>query len=431
MMSEQPAEGRWQVLTLSTLAFTLLFSVWLMIGVLSIKIKPENDFSDAQMDWLIASAILAGALPRMNFGIWADRFGGRNVILALLLFCAIPTYLFSRATNYWQFVACALMFGLAGNAFTAGISWNSAWFPSNRKGLALGIFGGGNVGASGTKLLVGLCPWVLTLVPVGGYFGGLIPGGWRFIPFFYATLLILMTLAISIFTPKIDRKPAQGKTMGEILGPLRELRVWRFSLYYVVVFGAYVALAGWLLRFYHDIYKMEIREASLLTAVFIFPASLLRPLGGWLSDLYGPRVVTYSVFLVMALALMALCVPDGTYAGFAYQPSATVFTSLLFVVACVMGIGKASVYKYVPNYYPDDVGAVGGLVGAIGALDGFYLPPLFGILSRSSGNPRTAFLSLLVLTLVSLAWLHLTVLGIKAGERQAIRGELLADGSIT
>ncbi len=422
-------KGRWSILTLSTVAFTLLFGVWLMLGVLAIKIKPELHFSDVQMEWLIAAAILAGALPRMNFGIWADRFGGKKTMIAILLFCAVPTYLFSRAVEYWQFVACALGYGVAGNAFTAGISWNSAWFPRPQKGLALGVFGGGNVGASGTKLMVILCPAVLTMVPAAGYLGGIIPGGWRFIPALYSVLLVVMALAVSLLTPSAEKKPGAGRTMKDLLAPLKHPRVWRFSLYYVVVFGAYVALSGWLPTFYTKTYNVPIQTAALLTAIFIFPASLLRPLGGWLSDRYGPRVVTYSVFISMSLALLVLCLPSGTYFGQKYDPGVWLFTALLFVVACGMGIGKASVYKYVPDYFPDDVGAVGGLVGALGALGGFYLPPMFGFLGRSTGQPRMAFAAVLVLTVASLAWLHWTVVAIKVRERNAApRPGLLPEG---
>ena len=426
---ETSEADRWRVLAVSTIAFTLLFSVWLMLGVLVIPMKKSLGLGDGQVEWLIAAAILAGALPRMLFGIWADRYGGRVVYIGLLLFCAIPAYLLSRATTYPELLACALLFGLAGNSFTAGISWNSAWFPNKRKGLALGVVGAGNVGASGTKLLVVLVPSVLTMVPAAGLLGGIIPGGWRFVPALYSVLLVLMAAAVYLSTPRVDRKPGAGRPMAELLAPLRYPRVWRFSLYYVVVFGAYVALSGWLPKFYVDTYKLKLHDAALLTALFIFPASLLRPVGGWLSDLFGPRVVTYSVFVVMILALTALCVPNGTYFGHDYNPGPGTFTALMFVVGCGMGIGKASVYKYVPDYYPDDVGAVGGLVGALGALGGFILPPLFGYLGRSTGSPRMAFLALLVLTLASLAWLHAAVLAIKAEQRKALDGNILAEGS--
>ena len=173
--SEDEFRGRWHVLTLSSIAFTLMFAVWLMLGVLGLPIRKSMGLSDAQFDWLLAAAILAGALPRLMFGVWADRFGGRTVFLFLLLFCAVPTYLLSQATSYPQLVACALLFGLAGNSFTAGISWNSAWFPPNLKGLSLGIFGAGNVGASGTKLLVILIPGLLTFIRPEGYLGGSFP----------------------------------------------------------------------------------------------------------------------------------------------------------------------------------------------------------------------------------------------------------------
>lgn len=406
----KPDSARWRVLALSTVAFTLLFNVWLMLGVLGLKVREEFHFSPAQMEWLAAAAILAGAFPRLLFGIWADRFGGRTMTLVLLVACAVPAYLVCFAHTYLQFVACALMFGLAGNHFTVGIAWNSAWFPDEVKGTALGVFGAGNVGASGTKLLVGLAPAVLTLVPTAGYLGGWIPGGWRILPAAYAAMLLLMALAVFLFTPTPDRTPGKGRTLADLMGPLRDTRVWRFSLYYVVVFGAYVALSAWLPTYYKDTYGVTLRTAALLTATYIFPASLLRPVGGWLSDRFGPRVVTYAVFVVMATALSVLS---------ASRPGVGMFAALVFVVGCGMGIGKASVFKYVPDYYPNDVGAVGGLVGALGALGGFFLPPAFGAAGRATGAPQAAFLVLLALTVVCLVWLHVVVMGIKTRGRLA------------
>jgi NNP family nitrate/nitrite transporter-like MFS transporter len=412
------------VLWLSATAFTLMFCVWLMLGVLGIPIRTELGLSDAQLEWLIAAAIISGAALRLNFGIWADCYGGRRVMIALLLFTAIPAYLFSQATSYTALLICAILFGLAGNSFSLGIAWCSAWFPQRTKGTALGIFGAGNVGASGTKLLVVFVPGILTLIPAGGYLGGLIPGGWRFIPAFYAVLLLLMALAIFLFCPTPDHMPGKGRSMGELLRPLRHVRVWRFSLYYIVVFGAYVALSGWLPKFYIDTFGVSLTEAALLTASFIFPASLLRPLGGWLSDRYGPRIVTYAVFVSMTAALIVLSVPSGKFVidmkpgtepvTLTYRLGPWGFAALMFVVGCAMGIGKASVYKYIPDYFPNDVGAVGGVEGMLGAFGGFFLPPLLGLLGRQSGVPQTAFLALLALTVASLLWLHLVVLRMRA-----------------
>jgi NNP family nitrate/nitrite transporter-like MFS transporter len=372
----------------------------------------------------MAAAILSGALFRLNFGIWADTYGGRRVMALLLLGVAVPTYLFSQATTFGQMLICAILFGLGGNAFSVGISWNSAWFPQQTKGKALGIFGAGNVGAAGTKMLIALAPGVLTVIPVAGYFGGILPGGWRFIPTLYAGLLILMAMVVFFLSPKPDLTPSHGRPLREMLRPLRHIRVWRFGLYYVVVFGAYVALSGWLPRFYIDTYGVSLSTAAMLTATFIFPASLLRPVGGYLADRVGPRAVTYVVFIVMSFILVALSIPAGPY-----RLALWLFAFLMFMLGCAMGIGKASVFKYIPEYFPEDVGAAGGVVGALGALGGFILPPAFGMLGRWSGIPQLAFVALLGLTTWSLAWLHLTVTRARIASASLVTSEPVSSAS--
>jgi len=439
----EPAGPRQRVLWLSTVAFTVMFAVWLMLGVLGLEMKKDTALMlgdsaagmsageiktavQGRFEWLLAVAILSGSLLRLNFGIWADKYGGRSMMILLLVLSAVPTYWLAHASSYDELLICAALFGLAGNSFTVGIAWNSAWFPERTKGTALGVFGAGNVGAAGTKLMVILVPSLLTLVPTAGLLGGIVPGGWRVVPVLYAVLLVAMAATILFVAPKVDRKPGRGRPMVEMLAPLQFVRVWRFSLYYVVVFGAYVALAAWLPDYYRTNYFADlpqqeaVRLSALLTALFIFPASLLRPLGGYLSDRFGPRAVTYSMFVLMTAATMPLCLPATVL------PLGVIgFTALMFIVGVGMGIGKASVYKYVPNYFPLDVGAVGGLVGMLGALGGFILPKVFGTLGRATGAPQAAFIVLLAITLGSLVWLHLVVMRIKAAET-AVEPELVA-----
>lgn len=397
MDSESPAlvRARRRVLWLSTSAFTLLFAVWLMLGVLAVPMKTELGLSAFQFTVLTSIAVLSGSLFRLPFGVWTDRFGGRVMMTGILLFAAVPCFLLSRATTFREALLCAVAYGLAGNSFSVGIAWNAAWFPREKQGAALGTFGAGNVGASVTKLLG---PALMALVPAGGMLGGFVPGGYRAIPVLYAILLVAMASLVWFASPGPDRRPGQSRSFRSQLRPLAEVRVWRFGLYYVLVFGAYVALSLWLPSYYTRVYGLELSVAALLTAFFIFPASLLRPLGGYLADRFGGRPVTMLVFGAMTATALFLCVPA---AALPVGP----FFGLTLVLGVAMGIGKASVYKYVPEYYPKDVGLVGGLVGTLGALGGFLLPLGFGAVEATSGRPETCFYVLTALAVGCLLWL--------------------------
>jgi NNP family nitrate/nitrite transporter-like MFS transporter len=407
-METQRGNGRdaRRVLVLSTIAFTLLFAVWLMLGVLGVAIKAELKLNPVQFAWLTAIAVLSGSLFRLPAGILADRVGGRVVMTVLLLVSALPCYLVARVHTYQGLLTCALLYGLAGNSFSSGIAWNAAWFSREQQGFALGTFGAGNVGASLTKLIG---PALIAVVPAAGFLGGVVPGGWRFVPVLYTVLLVVMA-AVVWFGAPADRRPGSTRSLSSMLAPLKVVRVWRFGLYYVVVFGAYVAFSLWLPNYYKTVYGLSLPVAALLTAFFIFPASLLRPLGGWLSDRFGARPVTYVVFAVMLLACLPLAAPKGTLdLGGGLVP----FVVCIELLAVGMGIGKASVYKYIPEYFPRDVGAVGGLVGTLGALGGFFLPLGFGYLQEATHQPRSCFWLMLALIAWSFAWLHLVVVGIK------------------
>jgi MFS transporter, NNP family, nitrate/nitrite transporter len=414
-----PERGRVPVLVWSTAGFTLMFAVWLMFGVLGIPIRKEFGLSDVQLAWITAVAVLNGALWRLPAGIAADRMGGKRVFVGMLALTAIPAYLVSTATSYGVLLFYAFLVGFAGNSFSVGIAWVSAWWPQSRQGFALGVFGAGNVGASVTKFIG---PALIAAVPAAGLLGGFVPGGWRFVPFLYMVLLLLMAAGTWLFTPHHDIKPSGGRSLTEMLRPLKQVRVWRFSLYYVVVFGAYVALAAWLPKYYVDVYGFELSSAALLTALFIFPASLLRPFGGMASDRFGARRVMYVTFITMLVASGILMMPYGhivlqqadgrTSEVLPWSVGPVLFTVLVFVMGCAMGVGKAAVFKHIPEYFPDDVGAVGGLVGSLGALGGFFLPLLFAYTADWSGMPQATFFVVFVVTLVAAIWMHATVVSL-------------------
>ena len=408
-------KGAGRVLTMSTIAFTLMFAVWLMFGILGIPIQKELGLSDQQLSWISALAVLNGSMWRLPAGILADRLGGRTVTLFLLFATAIPAYLVSFANNYTMLLVLAFLVGFAGNLFSVGTAWDSAWYSKDRQGLALGVFGAGNVGASVTKFIG---PPLIAATAGSTYFLG-IQGGWRLIPVIYAVLLVIVGILTWIIVPKPDRAAGASKPLSEMLAPLKDVRVWRFSLYYVAVFGAYVALSAWLPKYYVDNFGVSLTVAGLLTATFIFPASLLRPVGGWLSDRFGARKVMYFTFALMLLSSGILMMPNGFITvvhpdggqsqHLHYQISLLWFAILVFILGCAMGFGKAAVFKHIPEYFPDNVGSVGGLVGMLGGLGGFVLPPLFAATKTWSGFPSSTFFCIFILVAICAVWMHVTI----------------------
>ena len=409
------SSGRTRVLVMSTTAFTVMFAVWMMFGILGIPIQKELGLSDVELSWISAVAILNGSMWRLPAGMLTDRIGGRRVTIAMLFATAIPAYFVSQATTYLMLLILAFLVGFAGNLFWAGIAWNAAWYPRDRQGFALGVFGAGNVGASVTKFIG---PALITSTAGATYIAG-VQGGWRLVPAIYAIVLVAIAVLTWIITPHHDKMPGKSQSTATMLAPLKDIRVWRFGLYYVAVFGAYVALSVWLPKYYVDNFGVDLWTAALLTATFIFPASLLRPLGGWFSDTFGARRGMYFTFTVMLVTSGLLMMPNGHLVvvqadgaqteHWNYSMGIVPFVILVFLLGCAMGIGKAAVYKHIPEYFPRAVGPVGGLVGMLGGLGGFFLPPMFAYTKDWFGFPSSTFFVIFVLTAVCALWMHWTV----------------------
>ncbi|MEO3427372.1 nitrate/nitrite transporter [Pelagibius sp. CAU 1746] len=409
-----------KVLGISTFAFTVCFAVWTIFSIIGVKIKQDLGLSDTEFGILVATPILTGSLSRIFLGIWTDQYGGRIVYSAVMALTAVAVWLLSTVSTYEMFLVAALGVGLAGGSFAVGIAYVSRWYEKERQGTALGIFGMGNVGAAVTNFGA---PFLLVAL------------GWQQTAQVYAVIL-LITAVLFYLTTRDDPATAQRKARGEKpksafmqLSPLAKLQVWRFSLYYFFVFGAFVALALWLPRYYVGVYGLDIKTAGMLAAAYALPGSVFRALGGYLSDRYGARRVMYWTFVASVAICFFLSYPATDYVvqgiegpiAFNITIGLPVFVVLTVALGFFMSLGKAAVYKHIPVYYPDNVGSVGGLVGMIGGLGGFILPICFGVMNDVIGVWTSSFMLLFVLVGIALLWMHFAI---RRMERAALGEEL-------
>ncbi|MGA7800440.1 MAG: nitrate/nitrite transporter [Gammaproteobacteria bacterium] len=401
------------VLTMSTVAFAFNFAVWTMFSIIGIKIKSELGLNETEFGVLVATPILTGSLVRLPLGLLSDRFGGRMVYFVQMLLVAIPTYGLAFATAYWQYLVIGLFVGLAGGSFAIGIAYTSAWFSKERQGTAMGIFGAGNAGAAITNLVA---PFII------------IAWGWRMVPQVYSLAMLAMAVVFWLFTytdPLVQKRRAEGGhlTLAQQFAPLKQARVWRFGLAYYFVFGGFVSLALWLPKYYVSEYGLDLKTAALITMFFTLPSGLVRALGGWFSDHIGGRKVNWWVFWVSIVCLFFLSYPPTTMTIHGIDKDVTlhvglnvwVFTALIFVVGIAQGIGKASVYRCIADYYHANMGSVGGLVGVIGGLGGFSLPILYGIAADTIGVRSSCFMLLYGVVAVVMIWSYFAI---RAEERQ-------------
>ncbi|MEW5704656.1 MAG: MFS transporter [Pseudomonadota bacterium] len=396
------------MLAMSTVAFTVCFAVWTIFSILGVQIKEEMGLSDTQFGLLVGTPILTGSLSRIFLGIWSDQYGGRIVYCLVMILAALATFLLSHATSYETMLLAALGVGLAGGAFAVGITYVSKWYPREKQGTALGIFGVGNVGAAVTKFLA---PFVMVAF------------GWPMVAQIWGAALVLMAVVFWFTTdddPELKERRAKGmkpRSMRLELAPLKNLQVWRFSLYYFFVFGAFVALALWLPRYLVGVYGLDIKTAGMLAVFYSVPASLFRAYGGHLSDRYGARTIMYWTFGVSVLCTFMLSYPNTDYVihgirgpiAFSTSMGLVPFVMIIFVLGFFMSLGKAAVYKHIPVYYPNHVGSVGGLVGMIGGLGGFVLPIAFGVMNDLTGVWTGCFMLLFGLVATALIWMHLAI----------------------
>lgn len=395
-------------LTLSTAAFMAAFAVWTIFSIIGVKIKQDLGLTDAEFGLLAGTPILTGSLTRVVLGVFADRFGGRVVNLTVMLFAAASTVALSYAHTYPLMLLAALGLGLAGGSFAAGVAYVSKFFPKEKQGAALGIYGAGNIGAAITNFGA---PFVMAAA------------GWEWVARIWAAALVVMALVFFLGAkdePGLAQRRASKQKPPAFLAqfaPLAKLQVWRFSLYYFFNFGAFVALSLWLPRYLVGVYHLDLKTAGVLAACFSLPAAGFRIFGGWLSDRIGARRVMYASLTVAVAATFLLSYPATSYVvdgidgpiAFRIATSLPAFMGVLIVLGFFMSLGMAAVFKHIPAYYPNDIGAVGGLVGMIGGLGGFVLPIAFGAMNDIVHVWTSCFMLLFVLVATALTWMTCAV----------------------
>lgn len=468
----------YQILLMNTFAFMICFAAWTMNGVLVTFLVDTNVFnwSSVQVGWLLGLPILSGSIFRFPVGMLTDKFGGKIIFSTLLFFCSVPIFLLSYANSFLAFAILSFLFGLTGASFASGIAFTSLWFTKDKQGTALGIFGVGNVGTALTALFA---PSLLEILTNDGTY----LDGWRTLPQIYSAALIITGLLFIIFTK--NKLPVRKQTYKELVQPLKNIKLWRFGLYYFLVFGCFVAFSQWLIPYYVNAYYLPLITAGFLTSLFSFPASLFRALGGWLSDKVGARKVMYGVFSSSIILSFLLIFPRmeiyspgyGITANkngritevtenyisidenkivyekkdvesfhennnmlimpkieawqepvvsvgdeikrkeliargvtrIFFQANVWIFTGLVLLIGIAWGIGMGGVYKFIPEYFPDEVGVVGGTVGVLGGLGGFFFPIIFGYSLSITGIWTSSWFLVLLLSIICFYWFNSVV----------------------
>lgn len=381
-MNSEVRQGSRLALVLATLGFLVTFYAWSMLGPLSPEFKDQLGLSTLQVAIVIAVPVLMGSIMRIPLGILTDRLGGRKVFIGLLAFTIVP--LAALAVWHNSFAALIIVgffLGFAGASFAIGVPFVNKWFPPEKQGWALGIYG---IGMGGTVLGGLTAPRIAKATNLT-------------VPFIVAIALIGVTLALFVLFARDSPAFTPSGQKGSFLAPLKVFRerpaAWAPTLYYFLVFGGFVAMFAFLPVFLKEVHHLDKPDAAARAAGFAAVAVVSRPIGGWLSDKVGAAWVLRVAFV--AITVLAVII------GFGYE-NMVVLTICCLVMAGFLGLGTGAVFKLVAQDFPDVVGAVTGVVGAAGGLGGFFPPLILALIKGATGSYTLAFMFLAGLALICL-----------------------------
>jgi len=371
----------------ATIAFAANFSVWTLYIGIGIHLEPLLDLSATQYALLVSSPIVTGALLRLPAGFLCEYFSSRNLFILQMMATIPPLLLLSYVDTFSGYLIMGFLIGVSGTSFTFGIDYVSQWFPSKMQGVAMGVFGAGNAGAAITLLIAPIIIEVFGFKMIG--------------PIFSLGMILILVLFMFI-APKKNQIKKYKKPLRFYFEPMRKMNVWRFALYYYFVFGSFLGLLLWLPLYYVNAYNLTIQQAMSWTLVFALSSSLIRAVGGWYADQYGGRTVNWWVFWICLICLFFLSYPPTTMVIHGVERDVhlnikinlAVFNVLIVIIGLAQGFGRASVYKMIHDYYPDQIGSIGGTVAMLGGVGGFTLPIIFGIGVDLAGVYSASFMLL-------------------------------------
>lgn len=386
----QSSGRRGLMLTLATVGFALNFWAWALLSPLAPRFKESLQLTSFQQALLVAVPVVVGSLGRIPVGALTDRFGGR-VMFPLVSAATVVPVLYLGLLGHASLGALLVggfFLGIGGTSFAVGVPFVSAWFPPERRGLAIGVFGAGMGGTAISALTT------VNLVKADGVAT----------PFLVTAgvLAVYAVLAALLLRDAPGRTVPIGTLGSRVATVLRLGVTWRASALYAVAFGGYVAFSVYLPTYLRTGYGLAASDAADRMAGFVLLAVVMRPVGGWLSDRLEPTRV-----LAAALAAVAL----GAVVQ-AFTPALVPLGTIAFLaMAAALGTASGATFALVSLLAPaESVGTVTGVVGAAGGLGGFLPPLVMGTLYGAFGSYA---LGLALLALVAAAALAFTVTGVR------------------
>ncbi len=363
-------------LALATLAFALCFSAWGLIAPLAKKFQDELDLSSTAALFLTAVPVVLGSLARIPAGYLTDRYGGRRMFSLMLAFVALPAVLFGYASSYLALVGVGFLLGVAGASFAIGVPFVAGWFKAERQGLAVGVYGMGNIG---TAVAAFTAPYVVN--------------NWGRPVLGWITAIMLLAGAALFWVGAQDPPPGEPSRYGDVLRA--GWKLYRLAFFYFVTFGGFVAVALLLPKVLQDWFDLSLVDAGIRAAGFTVAATLARPVGGWLSDRVG-------AYPVLVLAFAGIAVDAAVLATISATPRIVPVTIACLSLATFFGAGSGAVFKLVPYDFPNDAGSAAGIVGTAGGLGGFFPPLVMGVVKDVTGTYTLGFVGLLFATVLCL-----------------------------